>query len=154
MLQGGRAAQVWPILKSSGRDEPVSILLVEPDGALRKSLVNWLRGAMKECRVLEAATKEQAAIVAQAESPRTIVVDIAYPCLDGKETVRSIKTAAPWAEVVALTMCEHKAYRDGLTSAGASDSILIWETRTKLPAAIRQLLDTQNGEQACCSFSP
>lgn len=147
MLQGGRAAQVWPVVKSSGRYEPVSILLVEPDGALRKSLVNWLRGAMKECRVLEAATKEQAAIVAQAESPRTIVVDIAYPCLDGKETVRSIKTAAPWAAVVALTMCSNATYRECLASAGATESLLIWNTYRELPSVLRTVGDEEGEHQ-------
>jgi DNA-binding NarL/FixJ family response regulator len=121
---------------------------VEDDSALRRSLVNWLRGVMAEYTILEAATKEQAAVVAQSESPRMIVVDIACPGLDGKEIVRSIKTAAPWAAVVALTMCDHSAYCDELTSAGASDSILIWETHGRLPAAIRQLLDAGSGEQA------
>ena len=125
-----------------------SIIVVEPDGSLRESLVDWLRSTVAEYTILEAATKEQAAVVAQSESPAMIVVDIACPCMDGKEIVREIKRAVPKAAVVALTMCDQHGYCDELMSAGASDSILIWETHAKLPPAIKELLATTHGEQA------
>ncbi|MGD2144424.1 MAG: hypothetical protein PVF54_08110 [Anaerolineae bacterium] len=123
-----------------------TIVLVEPDDAIRGSLLDWLRGAMPELCIAGAATADEAVTMARAESPCIIVVDIADPNAKGEEILESIKGGAPAADVVALTMCDHNAYRDGLKSAGACDSVLIWETRVKLPAAIRQLLDTRSGE--------
>jgi DNA-binding NarL/FixJ family response regulator len=99
---------------------------------------------MAEYAILEAATQEQAAIVAQSESPRVIVIDVACPCLDGQAMIRSIKRAAPWAAIVALTMCDHATYRNGLTSAGADHSLLIWDIYADLPRTLRRLNAAQD----------
>jgi len=135
------------VLNASLNCRPGSILVVEADSTLRRSLVEWLRSAVAEYTILEAATKEQAAIVAQSESPSMIVVDIACPCTDGEETVREIKRAAPWATVVALTMCDDRGYCDQLLSAGADESVLIWESRAELPLMIKARLARDGHEQ-------
>jgi DNA-binding NarL/FixJ family response regulator len=78
-----------------------------------------------------------------------IVVDISCPYIDGEETVREIKRAVPWAAVVALTMCDDRGYCDQLLSAGADESMLIWESRAELPFMIRAILarDSQMQER-------
>ena len=137
----------WSVLNASLDPKAGSIIVVEPDGSLRESLVDWLRSTVAEYTILEAATKEQAAVVAQSESPAMIVVDIACPCMDGKEIVREIKRAVPKAAVVALTMCDDRGYCDQLSSAGADESVLIWESQAQLPLVIKAMLVRDSQEQ-------
>jgi len=138
--EDGPAAQCWFAVKGSRGCGPVRILFVEPDRTLRGVLLSWLRDTMPAYTFLEAGTQRQAARVAACASPRVVVVDIARPGADGKETVRSLKRAAPGAAVVALTMSDDAAYCEELKAAGASDCILIWEMHVKLPPAIEALV--------------
>lgn len=117
----------------------MSILVVETDDIIRKSLREWLEGVVPGWRISEAGCKEEAIALAQGEWPKMILVDIADPNQDGVETVREIKAAAPWAAVVALAMHDHKAYRDDLISAGASASLLIWKIRAELLPTLNKL---------------
>jgi len=138
--EDGPAAQCWFAVKGSSGCGPVRILFVEPDRTLRGVLLSWLRDAMPAYTFLEGGTQQQATRVAACASPQVVVVDIARPGADGKEIVRSLKRAAPRAAVVALTMSDDEAYCDELKAVGASDCILIWEMRNRLPTAIDTLL--------------
>jgi DNA-binding NarL/FixJ family response regulator len=118
----------------------MSILVVEPDDAIRHSLREWLLARVPGWPIDEAASKEEAVALSEARSPRIILVDIADPERDGLKTVREIKEAAPQSTVVALVMHDHESYRRDLASAGASASLLIWTIHTQLVPKMLELL--------------
>jgi two-component system OmpR family response regulator len=130
----------------------MSILVVESDDAIRRSLHRRLVAASPGWRIREAASEEEAVAAAQAQPPRVILVDIADPDMDGVKTVRGIRDAAPQSAVVALVMRDDEAYCRDLASAGASTSLLIWRIDAELLPTIRALLpdEFENGTTVPC----
>lgn len=120
-----------------------SVLLVEPDDAIRRSLLDWLRSAMPGWLVIGAPTVEAAIALARAESPSLVLVDIADPETNGLEIVRKIRDAVPGTLLIALTMYDDEALRDDLATAGASASMLVWEVREGLLATVEKLLSDE-----------
>ena len=118
----------------------MSMLVVEPDEAIRGSLRKWLLTRNPGWRISEAANEEEAVLTAEAESPRVILVDIADPRTDGLETIREIKEAAPQSALVALVMRDDERYQHDLAAAGASACVLIWKTQSELIPKMRALL--------------
>jgi DNA-binding NarL/FixJ family response regulator len=97
-----------------------TILIVEDHDAVRKSLRDWLEVEFPQCRVIEAASGEEAIALIRVESPRLVVMDISLPGMSGIEATRQIKAALPSAQIVMLTIHEGDAYRADATAAGAS----------------------------------
>lgn len=122
-----------------------SVLLVEPDDVIRQSLLDWLGSAMPECRVMGTASTQEAMALPRFEPPSVAVVDIADPDVDGADAIRSTKGAMRRTHIVALTMSDHSEYCETLACAGASASLLIWETQCKLVPLIRAILAADRG---------
>ena len=118
----------------------MSMLVVEPDNAIRRSLCEWLRVEAPGWSISEATSKEEAIVMAEAHSPRMILVDVADPETDGLMTIREIKDAAPESHIVALVMRDGDGYRHDLAAAGASACVLIWKTQSELIPKMRALL--------------
>ena len=118
----------------------MSMLVVEPDDAIRGSLRKWLLTNNPGLRISEATNEEQAVLMAEAQSPCMILVDIADPETDGLMTIREIKDAAPESHIVALVMRDDDGYRHDLAAAGASACVLIWETQSELIPKMRALV--------------
>jgi DNA-binding NarL/FixJ family response regulator len=116
------------------------LLLIEPDAAIRRSMLDWLRAAVPECCAIGATSIEAATALPQFESPAIVVVDIANPDADGAGTIRNIKRITRYARVIALTMSDHTGYCESLACAGASASLPIWETDCQLVPLIREIL--------------
>lgn len=122
------------------------VLLVERDDAIRCSLLKWLRSELLDCRAVGAAGLEEALATPRTDSPSVVVVDIAYPDVDGVQTIRDIRKTAQCAHVVALTMSDDPEYCESLACAGTSVSLLIWHTNCELLAMIRRLLTEDSSE--------
>lgn len=97
-----------------------TILIVEDHDTVREALRDWVKVEFPQCRVIEAATGEEAIALTRIESPCLIVMDIRLPGMNGIETTRRIKAALPCAQIVMLTILEGNSYRAEATSAGAS----------------------------------
>lgn len=97
-----------------------TILIVEDHDTVREALRDWVKVEFPQCRVIEAATGEEAIALTRIESPCLIVMDIRLPGINGIETTRRIKAALPCAQIVMLTILEGNSYRAEATSAGAS----------------------------------
>jgi CheY-like chemotaxis protein len=132
------------------RPQPIeaSILLVEEDGAIRQSVWHWLEKMLPDCRVITAASDDEAETLAGAEALDVILVDVAPPKEDGAQTVRRLRSAAPDVAIVALTMEEGAARGETLLSAGASASVAIWRMREELLPILHQLLPERRREAA------
>ena len=121
-----------------------TILIVEDHDAVRKSLRDWLQVEFPQCRVIEAASGEEAIALTRVESPRLVVMDISLPGISGIEATRQIKAALPSAQVVMLTIHEDDAHRADATSAGASGYVPKRVMQTELIPTLAALL--KNGQ--------
>jgi len=118
----------------------VSILLVEEDDAIHRSVERWLTETLPKATILGAHDDENAESVARAEGPKVILVDVAPPKADSADAVKRLRTAAPGAHIIALTMEEPKGRRDAVLDAGADACIRIWEMRQQLVPVLNELL--------------
>lgn len=122
-----------------------TILIVEDHDAVRRSLRDWLEVEFPGCRVIEAASGEEAIALTEAESPRLVVMDITLPGMNGIEATRRIKTTWPSTQIVILTIHESDAYRADATMAGASAYVPKASMQTELIPTLGALLaDCQN----------
>ena len=117
-----------------------TILIVEDHDAVRKSLRDWLGVEFPQCRVIEAASGEEAIALIRTESPRLVVMDISLPGMSGIEATRQIKAALPSAQVVMLTIHENDTYRADATAAGASAYVPKRVMQTELIPTLAALL--------------
>jgi two-component system invasion response regulator UvrY len=119
---------------------PTTILIVEDHDAVRGSLREWLETMFPQCHVVEAASGEEALILAQANMPQLVIMDIGLPQMSGIEATRRIKVQVPGARVVMLTIHEDDAYRTDAEAAGASAFVPKRRMQTKLIPTLMALL--------------
>lgn len=120
-----------------------TILIVEDHKAVRNSLRDWLEAVFPQCDVLEAASGEEAVVIARARSPRVVVMDIGLPKMNGIEATRQIKAAVPAAQIVMLTIHEEEAYRADAVVAGATAYVPKRVMQTELVPTLAALLSDQ-----------
>jgi DNA-binding NarL/FixJ family response regulator len=119
---------------------PATILIVEDHDEVRRSLQDWLKIEFPQCRVIEAASGEEAIALAQTESPNLVVMDITLPGMNGIEATRQIKAILPSARIVMLTIHDSDAHRAGATAAGASAYVSKRAMSTELLPTLAALL--------------
>ena len=116
------------------------ILIVEDHKALRKSLMDWLKGFFPQCDFSESASGEEAIEICRDITPDLILMDIGLPRLNGIGTTKSLLTMVPNTLVVILTIHEDEAYRSEAMSAGASAFVPKRVMKTELIPTIKRLL--------------
>jgi DNA-binding NarL/FixJ family response regulator len=119
---------------------PATILIVEDHDAVRRSLRDWLQVEFPQCRVIEAASGEEAMALIRTESPRLVVMDITLPGMNGIEATRQIKASLPSVQIVMLTIHEDDTYRTDATAAGASAYVPKRVMQTELVLTLAALL--------------
>ena len=117
-----------------------TILIVEDHEAVRRSLRDWLEVEFPQCRVIEAASGEEAIALIRGESPRLVLMDISLPGMSGVEATRRIKAALPSTQIVMLTIHEDDAHRADATAAGASAYVPKRVMQTELIPTLTALL--------------
>ena len=117
-----------------------TILIVEDHHAVRKALRDWVEVEFPQCRVIEAATGEEAIALTRTEAPCLIVMDIRLPGMNGIETTRQIKAAFPFAQIVMLSILEGNTYRAEAASAGASAYVQKQRMHSELVPTLAGLL--------------
>jgi DNA-binding NarL/FixJ family response regulator len=125
---------------------PVTILIAEDHGAVRKTLRDWLEVEFPQCRVIEASSGEDAVALARTESPHLAVMDIRLPGMSGIEATRQIKAISPSVQVVMLTIHEDNSYRADATAAGASAYVEKQAMHTKLIPTLAALLTSATAD--------
>ena len=117
-----------------------SVLVVEGDDVVREPLREFVEVMLPDAQVIGAPSDQAAAAAARTLAPDVILVDIALPRMDGLETLRALRGAAPEAKIVALTIEDDQDYLDAVHSAGADAGIRIWEVRGSLLPTLSRLL--------------
>jgi len=119
---------------------PATILIVEDHDEVRRVMRDWLRVEFPQCRVIEAASGEEAMTLARSESPRLVVMDMHLPGMNGIETTRQIKAALPVAQIVMLTIQTGDIYRADARAAGASAYVTKQRMHSELVPTLAALL--------------
>ena len=124
----------------------LSMLLVEEDDAIRRSVERWLRETLPDSTIFTAGDDESAAALARTESPDVILIDVAPPKTDSADAVRRLRATVPAAKIIALTMEEPQPRRDAVMAAGATTCVRIWEMRRRLLPVLNDLLEGEKVE--------
>jgi DNA-binding NarL/FixJ family response regulator len=119
---------------------PPSILVVEDFQLLRSSIVQWLQTRFPGCVVHGADSGEQALEHARSARPDIVLMDINLPGIDGFDATCRMKTQAPEAAVVMLTMNDTPQHRAAAASAGAAGYIPKSKMEALLESTVESLL--------------
>jgi DNA-binding NarL/FixJ family response regulator len=117
-----------------------TILIVEDHDNVRRALWDWLELEFPQCRVIGAASGEEAIALARIESPRLVVMDIRLPGMSGIEATRQIKATLPCIRVVMLSTLEDDIYRAEARVAGASAYVIKQRMHSELLPTLATLL--------------
>jgi DNA-binding NarL/FixJ family response regulator len=118
----------------------MTILIVEDHDDVRRAMRDWLEVEFPRCRVIEAASGEEAIVMARIESPRLVVMEIRLPGMNGIETTRQIKAALPCVQIVMLTVHTSDIYRADARAAGASAYVTKQRMHSELVPTLAALL--------------
>lgn len=122
------------------------ILIVEDHDGVRKSLWEWMQLSFPQYPLLEATTGEEAVAMAQAMSPRLVIMDVGLPGMTGIEATQRIKAAVPNAMVVILTIYDDAVRRANAAAAGASAYVSKSMVQTELLPVLNRLLTGDTGD--------
>jgi two-component system KDP operon response regulator KdpE len=114
-----------------------AILLVEDDPALRRALRTSLRS--RDFEVLEAATGEDAIVVAADRKPNVVLLDLGLPDVDGIDVLRQLRGFSE-VPVIVLTARDDQNEKVRSLDAGADDYVTKPFDTEELLARIRAAL--------------
>ena len=83
--------------------DPICVLIVDDHEVVRRGVHAYLDTLLDMKVVGEAATGEQAVVLAQEHIPDVVLMDLILPGMDGVEATRKIKDISPRTQVVVLT---------------------------------------------------
>jgi PAS domain S-box-containing protein len=98
----------------------IRVLLADDHTIMRQGLKALLCNEPDLVTIAEASDGEEAVALARRLRPDVVVMDVSMPRINGIEATRRIKTDAPDAVVVALSMYESEDMASAMRAAGAS----------------------------------
>ncbi len=114
------------------------ILLVDDEAAIIENLAPFLSRAGFE--VVTAANGEEALAQIEAHAPNLIVMDVLMPKMDGRKTLRQLRSADDWTPVILLTQVGESTERAMALEEGADDYLNKPFDPHELVARIRSVL--------------
>lgn len=114
-----------------------SVLVVEDDAPLRRALRTSLRA--RDIDVLEAASGEEALVVAADRRPDLVLLDLGLPGIDGLETISRLRSFTD-VPVIVLTVRERASDKVAALDAGADDYVTKPFDTDELLARVRAAL--------------
>lgn len=116
------------------------ILIVDDHDQVRTLLQQLISQNFPECSFLEAKTGEEAIVLAIAQRPDIVLMDVRLNGINGTEATRQIKTALPPTSVVIVSIYDYSEYQRDAQAAGACAYILKTRVRTELIPALNALI--------------
>ncbi len=128
-----------------------SVLVVEDDEATRKALHDELE--KEDLTVLEATNGMGGLIVALAERPDLILLDILMPMMDGWEMLKQVRERDDWGKcvpVVVLTNLSADEDEQIRTIASLGPSFFMVKADWKLEGVVNKVVEILNAEKVPC----
>jgi DNA-binding NarL/FixJ family response regulator len=122
---------------------PVSILIVDDHGAIRRGVRAILETRDGFEVVAEASTGAEALELATLHKPTVAVIDYSLPVMNGSQLTRRLREASPGTEVLVFTMHESEALVRDVLAAGARGYLLKSDADHQLIAAVNALAHHQ-----------
>lgn len=117
----------------------IKVLLADDHAIIRQGLRLLFKSADDMTVVGEAENGKQACDMARDLCPDAIVMDIGMPVMDGLTATRNISAEQPGIAIVALSMHNDPAFKQGMLAAGARGYILKEEAFQHLLSTVREL---------------
>lgn len=115
----------------------ITLLIVDDHPVVRDGLATIL-STQADFRIIgEAASGEEALVVARQQQPDVVLLDLEMPGLDGVDTLRLLREGRPNIRVVVFTAFDTDERILGAVQAGAKGYLLKGAPRTELFDAIR-----------------
>lgn len=119
-----------------------TVLIVDDSAEVRAGLCEWFRGQVRNCKVSEAASGEEAIQLAASSPPHLVVMDVQLPGMNGLEATRRLKAAHPGVPVIIITLHDTQEHRNAAAIAGASAFVSKHRLPQDLSEAVWHLLPT------------
>lgn len=119
------------------------VLIVDDHRLVREGLRRTLEDAGYEV-VGEAADGAEGIAMAEELRPHVVLMDVSMPVLDGITATRRMRSRAPDAHVLVLTMHADEELIADARSAGAGGYLLKDASSEEVVAAVRAVLDGRN----------
>lgn len=129
--------------ESETRGSPIGVVTVDDQETFRRSAREVIEATPGFALVGEAATGEEALVVAADLLPDLVLVDVRMPGIDGFETARRLRAAHPETTVALLSSDDVSASM--CTSCGA---VAFVPKRTFGPAALQRLWGERGSSRA------
>jgi len=110
----------------------LTLLLIEPTPALRRSLRLWLEVALSPCAMFEADDMARALTLASAQPPDVILLELDELTTGGQDDIRRLKQMYPQAAIVGIGIDETPAHRQRAEAAGVAAFIAKSQLQSEL----------------------
>jgi len=110
----------------------LTLLLIEPTPALRRSLRLWLEVALSPCAMFEADDMARALTLAAAQPPDVILLELDELTTGGQDDIRRLKQMYPQAAIVGIGIDETPAHRQRAEAAGVAAFIAKSQLQSEL----------------------
>jgi len=97
-----------------------AVLLVESNSSLQRLLADWVGYALPECRIVHAVGIVRAAAIAARARPAAVLVDLDTCDAGPHAAFPLLRSAAPRARLIAVSMFHAGAHRSAALAAGAA----------------------------------
>ena len=118
----------------------IQILIVDDYPILRRGLKDILERELRDVRIAEAGTAEQALTQLDSEKWDLVILDITMPGRSGVDVLRHLKALRPKLPVLVLSMHPEDQYGKRVLKAGASGYMNKESAPEELIQAVRKLL--------------
>ncbi len=122
-----------------------TILVIEKNDFLRRTLRWWLKTKFSYCHVVEATNGEDGLELARRHSPEVAIVDITLP-EDGHQTIERLKAITSKVKIVALTFREDEIDYIDVKSDGVTAYISHEKIQLTLYPTLEKLLTNSDGD--------
>lgn len=121
--------------KTDSRDQK-TVLIVEDQALLRRTMRELLQDAFPDCNFLEAADGASALQACNAYRPILVLMDKCLPDADGIELTARLKILYPGIQVIVISYRSGKVYVQRAIAAGARAYLLKDNLATELIPAV------------------
>jgi len=121
-------------------ESPVTVAIVEDDGALRESLIDIIETSPRWKLAAAFPDGESALKVLANTPPHVVLMDIQLPGMSGIECVEKLSACQPDTEIVMLTVYDNNEWIYNALAAGAAGYLLKRDIADRLLESLDEVL--------------